>query len=361
MSVEIIDFSVERKRPPRGSTILEVRDLHTQFDTEQGIVHAVAGVSFELKAGETLAIVGESGCGKTVTALSILGLLPHRQGRIAGGQILFHGEDLVPMTTKQLNTVRGDRIAMIFQDALTALNPVYRVGSQIAEMIRAHRDVTKQEAYERAVELLDLVGIPNAPRRAQDFVHQFSGGMRQRAMIAMAIALEPEILIADEPTTALDVTVQAQILDVVQEIGERMDMSIILITHDLGVVARIADRVMVMYAGRHIEAADTHDIYHAAKHPYTWGLLESMPRVDAETGKQLHQIGGAPPSLIDPPRGCRFAPRCAYVQPICETDYPEPQVVDGSSVVCHFAARPDWTADLDPTELRASLTREGGS
>jgi len=360
MAVEIVGFSVDRPRPARGSTILEVRDLHTEFDTEQGIVHAVDGVTFDVKAGETLAIVGESGCGKTVTALSILGLLPHRQGRISGGQVLFHGVDLVPMTTKQLNAIRGDRIAMIFQDALTALNPVYRVGGQIAEMIRAHRGVTKQEARERAIELLDLVGIPNAPRRAQDYVHQFSGGMRQRAMIAMAIALEPEILIADEPTTALDVTVQAQILDVVQEIGERMDMAIILITHDLGVVARIADRVMVMYAGRHVETAATHDIYHAAKHPYAWGLLESMPRVDAETGKQLHQIGGAPPSLINPPRGCRFAPRCAYTQTICEAEYPEPQVVGESSVVCHFAARPDWNAHLDPTELRASLTRETG-
>jgi oligopeptide/dipeptide ABC transporter ATP-binding protein len=361
MAIEVGGLSMERQRPPRGSTILEVRDLHTEFDTEQGIVHAVDGVSFDVRAGETLAIVGESGCGKTVTALSILGLLPHRQGRISAGRVLFHGEDLVPMTVRQLNTVRGERIAMIFQDALTALNPVYRVGKQIAEMILAHRDVSKKEALDRAVELLDLVGIPNAAKRANDYVHQFSGGMRQRAMIAMAIALEPEILIADEPTTALDVTVQAQVLDVIQEIGERMDMSIILITHDLGVVARISDRVMVMYAGRNIETADTHDIYHGAKHPYAWGLLESMPRVDAETGSRLHQIGGAPPSLIDPPRGCRFAPRCMYAQTICEADYPEIQVVGGSNVVCHFAARPDWTPALDPTDLRAALTREGGS
>lgn len=361
MAVEAGQALTHKPRPPRGSTILEVRDLHTEFDTELGTVHAVDGVSFEVKAGETLAIVGESGCGKTVTALSILGLLPKRQGKIARGEVLFHGEDLAPMSTKQLNSVRGDRIAMIFQDALTALNPVHRVGKQIAEMILSHRDISKREAHARAVELLDLVGIPKAESRVNDYVHQFSGGMRQRAMIAMAIALEPEILIADEPTTALDVTVQAQVLDVLQEIGERLDMSIILITHDLGVVARIADRVMVMYAGREVETAPTADIYERPKHPYTWGLLESMPRVDAELGAKLHQIGGAPPSLIEPPRACRFAPRCAYAQTICEDEYPDVHAVGQSEVFCHFADRDDWSRGLDPTQLRASLNKESRS
>lgn len=346
------------KRPAaRGDVILEVNDLRSTFDTELGIVKAVDGVSFELRAGEVLSIVGESGSGKTVTALSILGLLPRRQGKIVGGEVLFHGINLPELSNKQLNAIRGDRIAMIFQDALTALNPVHRVGKQIAELILAHRDVSKSEAHAKAVDLLQMVGIPNAAQRARDYVHQFSGGMRQRAMIAVAIALEPEILIADEPTTALDVTVQAQVLDVMDRIRDRLDMSIILITHDLGVVARMSDRVMVMYAGRNVETGTSEQVFNRPKHPYTWGLLKSMPQIYQIQGDRLFQIKGAPPSLIDPPTGCRFAPRCIYAQPICEEQYPDFKDIGGAEVACHFAHRPDWTPDLTPSALRANLNQ----
>ena len=358
MAVRELDSSSAPRAAP-GDVILEVNDLHTQFDTESGLVKAVDGVTFELRAGEVLAVVGESGCGKTVTALSILGLLPRRQGRITEGEVLFHGVDLTALSLRQLNKIRGDKIAMIFQDALTALNPVYRVGKQIAEMIHAHRTVSKDVANERAIELLDAVGIPNARERADSYVHQLSGGMRQRAMIAMAIALEPEVLIADEPTTALDVTVQAEVLDVMNRIRARMGMSIILITHDLGVVARMADRVMVMYAGRNVETGSADTIYHHPRHPYTWGLLQSMPRVDQVIGSRLYQIQGSPPSLIDPPKGCRFAPRCEYAQPICDAEYPEFVDVGGAHAACHFAGRGDWTSEITPTELRSRLVEEG--
>jgi len=335
--------------------VLSVRDLHTTIDTENGTIHAVDGVSFDLYPREVLAIVGESGCGKSMTALSILGLLPKRAGRIEGGQVMFGGRDLTKLPKRALRRVRGDQIAMIFQDALTGLNPVHRVGDQIAEMILAHRDLSKRKARERAVELLDLVGIPNPAHRARNYVHEFSGGMRQRAMIAMAIALEPDILIADEPTTALDVTVQAQVMDLLLRLREQLGMAIILITHDLGMVAGAADRVMVMYAGRKIEEQGILQLFANPRHPYTWGLLGSMPRADEITDR-LSPIHGAPPSLIAPPVGCRFAPRCKYAQDVCRTDEPPlRRVGDGALASCHFADRPDWTPELSPADFAEEL------
>ncbi len=335
------------------TALLEVTDLKTIFRTEVGIVHAVDGVSFKVDPGEVLAIVGESGCGKTVTALSVMGLIPAPAGRIAGGSIRYHDEDLLRMDSERRREIRGNRIAMIFQDPLTALNPVHRIGAQIAEAIQAHRDVSRKEAWRRAVDLLTLVGIPNAEQRARNYPHHFSGGMRQRAMIAMAIALDPELLIADEPTTALDVTVQAQILRVLLDVQERFGMAIILITHDLGVVAGIADRVVVMYAGKKVEEADVHTLYGAPQHPYTWGLLGSTTRVDRPRLEQLAQIPGAPPSLLAPPPACRFAPRCAYVQPLCRSEYPELREAPSGDhlAACHFAGLSDWGPEMPPAEL----------
>jgi len=336
--------------------LLEVRDLRTSFDTEAGIATAVDGLSFEVNEGETLAIVGESGCGKTATALSILRLLPHRIGHIAGGEVLFRGKDIVKMGKKDLNKVRGDDIGMIFQDALTALNPVYPVGNQIAERIRAHSDVTRTQAASMSVDLLGEVGIPNPSARARDYVHQFSGGMRQRAMIAVAIALEPELLIADEPTTALDVTVQAQVLDTLLELKERLGMAMMLITHDLGVVAGTADRVMVMYAGQKVEERVVDDLYSKPVHPYTWGLMRSMPRVDEEEMHRLYQIPGAPPSLINPPTGCRYAPRCSYAQERCIEEEPQVREIRPTVVArCHYADMPGWGPSITPDQLRSKL------
>jgi oligopeptide/dipeptide ABC transporter ATP-binding protein len=339
---------------PAGDTVLEVEDLKTVFHTEAGVVRAVDGVSFSVRSGEVLAIVGESGCGKTVTALSILGLIPKPAGRITSGSIRYRGKDLLKMHPDEHRAIRGDRIAMVFQDPLTALNPVHRVGAQIAEQIEAHRDVTGREAWRRAVDLLKLVGIPNAAQRARNYPHHFSGGMRQRVMIAMAISLDPELLIADEPTTALDVTVQAQILRVLLDVQERLGMSIVLITHDLGVVAGVADRVMVMYAAKRIEEADVDTLYGNPKHPYTWGLLGSTTRVDRPRLEQLAQIPGAPPSLIAPPPACRFAPRCAWVQSICREEYPElREAAEHDHVAaCHFIDMDGWEPGLSPADVR---------
>ncbi|MGI9623294.1 MAG: ABC transporter ATP-binding protein [Acidimicrobiales bacterium] len=340
--------------------VLDVIDLHASFSTEAGIVRAVDGVSFYVDEGETLAIVGESGCGKTATALSILGLLPPRIGQITSGEVLFQGRDLVAMKKKELRSIRGDEIGVVFQDALTALNPVKRVGEQVAEVIRTHRSVSKKEAADRAVDLLDLVGIPNASARARDYVFQFSGGQRQRAMIALAIALEPKLLIADEPTTALDVTVQAQIMETLLDLKERLGMSMILITHDLGVVAGTADRVMVMYAGRPVERQPVDDLYENPKHPYSWGLMQSTPAVD-ETVARLYQIPGAPPSLVHPPKGCRFAARCVYAQDICRDEDPPLKDVDQTAAVaCHFSHLPDWGPSFSPDDL-SELVAEGVS
>jgi len=298
------------------SAILNVDDLRVSFATEDGVVQAVSGVSFELQAGEVLAIVGESGSGKSVTAQTITGLTRAPNARITGS-VTYRGRELNGLDDDQLRDVRGEQIAMIFQDPMTSLNPVYRVGDQIAEMIRAHRDVSKREAADRAVELLRSVGIPNPERRVRHYPHEFSGGMRQRVMIAMALALEPDVLIADEPTTALDVTVQAQILRLIDQLNRDRDLAVILITHDLGVVAEVADRVVVMYAGQIVENATLDETFYDPQHPYTWGLLGSLMRLDQSRTARLAQIPGQPPSLLAPPAGCRFAPRCAYAFDKC--------------------------------------------
>ena len=291
--------------------ILSVRDLHVSFATDGGVVRAVDGVSFELDKGEVLAIVGESGSGKSVTAQTILGLTRAPNATITGS-VEFDGRDLTELNDDQLREVRGKRIAMIFQDPMTSLNPVYRVGDQIVEMIRAHQNVSKSEARETAIDLLRSVGIPNPERRVRDYPHEFSGGMRQRVMIAMALALDPDVLIADEPTTALDVTVQAQILRLLDTLNRERGLAVVLITHDLGVVAEIADRVAVMYAGQIVEDATLDGLFYDPQHPYTWGLLGSIARLDQERPERLAQIAGMPPSLLNPPTGCRFAARCPH-------------------------------------------------
>jgi len=297
--------------------LLSVRDLRVGFNTEGGLLQAVDGVSFDLAAGEVLAIVGESGSGKSVTAQTILGLTRSPNARIEGAARL--GEtDLLGAGDEAMRSIRGDRVAMVFQDPMTSFNPVYRIGRQIGEAIRAHRrDTSKDEARERAVELLDSVGIPDAKRRVDAYPHEFSGGMRQRAMIAMALALDPEVLIADEPTTALDVTVQAQILQLIERLNRERGLATILITHDLGVVAETADRVLVMYAGRVVEEGTLEEIFYDPQHPYTWGLLGSLTRLDRERPQRLPQIGGSPPSLLDLPAGCSFRPRCSHAFDRC--------------------------------------------
>lgn len=323
--------------------ILEVRSLRTLFHTDDGVVKAVDGIDFSVAPGEVFAIVGESGSGKTVTALSILDLVPKPHGEIVEGEVLFQGRDLRKLKKKQMRAIRGNQIAMVFQDPLTALNPVYSVGGQVAEVFRVHRDMSKKAAWKEAVELLRVVGIPRPEDRAHDYPHSFSGGMRQRAMIAMAVALGPELLIADEPTTALDVTIQAQVMEVFQNVRDEFGMAIMLITHDLGVVADVAERVMVMYAGRVAEVGTTEDIYKGAKHPYTWGLMSSVPRLDMEKKRRLVPIGGAPPSLIRVPPGCPFHPRCPYRQQICVEEVPEMLEVNrGHLAACHFAREAGW-------------------
>ena len=298
------------------SPILTVRDLQVSFRTDDGVVHAVDGVSFEVSPGEVVAVVGESGSGKSVTAQTLIGLTRAPNSKITGS-VMFEGTDLIELPDDQFRSVRGEHIAMVFQDPMTSLNPVYRVGDQIAEMIRAHRDVSKAEALTRAVELLQSVGIPNPERRVRDYPHEFSGGMRQRVMIAMALALDPEVLIADEPTTALDVTIQAQILRLLENLNRDRNLSVVLITHDLGVVAEMADRVVVMYGGQIVEDATLDEIFYNPQHPYTWGLLGSIARLDEPRPERLTQIAGQPPSLLNPPTGCRFAARCKYVFDKC--------------------------------------------
>ena len=302
--------------------LLQVKGLTTQFRTDRGTVTAVDDVSFDVKAGETLAIVGESGSGKSVTALSILGLIPDPPGRIAHGQILFEGEDLVRMSKKEMRSVRGNRIAMIFQEPMSSLNPALTVGMQIAEPINLHRKTPWKQALDSARKLLGRVQVPDPASRVDAYPHQFSGGMRQRAMISMAMACEPKLIIADEPTTALDVTVQAQVLDLLKDLTRDTGAALILITHDLGVVARYADRVAVMYGGRIVETASARDLYARPQHPYTRGLMHSVPRIDSDTTQPLIPIPGQPPDLSALPKGCPFAPRCAHVMPRCEQSRP---------------------------------------
>ncbi len=292
--------------------LLRVENLRVEFPTEDGVVHAVDGISYEVQRGRTLGIVGESGSGKTVSSLTTLGLT-RGQGANISGRILFEGRDLVDLSEQDLRAVRGNEIAMVFQDPLSSLHPFFKVGAQLIEAVLAHQNVSKAKARERAIELLGLVGIPDPARRVDEFPHEFSGGMRQRAMIAMALANEPKLLIADEPTTALDVTVQAQILALMERLQKELGMAIVIITHDLGVVAELADDIAVMYAGRIVETSTAELLFSKPQHPYTWGLLKSIPTLDGARDEPLVPISGSPPSLINPPSGCHFHPRCPYV------------------------------------------------
>ena len=338
--------SALRGATDRSAPLLSVRSLRTEIDTEEGTLVAVDDISFDLFAGEVLAVVGESGCGKTMLALSIMGLLPGPIARTTSGEVRLTGEDLLGASPLRRRQARGAEIAMIFQDPLTALNPVHRVGDQIAEMIRAHRPLRKTEARRQAEDLLKRVGIPDAGRRARCYPHELSGGMRQRVMIAMAVALDPVVLIADEPTTALDATVQAQVLEVLSEIRQRMSGAMMIISHDLGVVAGAADRVMVMYAGHCVERGDVHDVYHRASHPYTTGLLAAVPRLD-RTAARLTPIAGSPPVPVGAAPGCSYAPRCGMATEICRQQRPDlrgPQGVPADTVLmeaavaCHHSA-----------------------
>jgi oligopeptide transport system ATP-binding protein len=328
---------------PEGTPLLEVRDLHVEFHTRDGVAKAVNGVSYSVNAGETLAVLGESGSGKSVTAQAIMGILDMPPGKIPSGEILFQGQDLLKLPADEYRKIRGSKIAMIFQDALSSLNPVHTVGAQLGEMFRVHRGMSKKDATAKAIELMDRVKIPAAKARVGDYPHQFSGGMRQRIMIAMAMALEPDLIIADEPTTALDVTVQAQVMDLLAELQREMNMGLILITHDLGVVADVADKIAVMYGGRIVENAPVHEIYKRPAHPYTRGLLDSIPRLD-QKGQELYAIKGLPPNLLNIPTGCAFNPRCPKAQDICRTEVPALHPVteqDGTELpgrgsACHF-------------------------
>jgi peptide/nickel transport system ATP-binding protein len=317
--------------------LLEIRDLRTYFQTDDGIVKAVDGVSYSVEPGKVLGVVGESGCGKSVTCLTVMGLNDKRS-TISSGEVLFKGENLLTAGPGRMREVRGNEIAMIFQDPMTSLNPVHSIGRQLIEAIRIHRNVSKKEARERALEVLDAVGIARVNRRINDYPHQFSGGMRQRVMIAMALVNDPDLVIADEPTTALDVTTQAQILEVLKRLQRDFDTAIVLVTHDLGVVAEVADDVVVMYAGEVAERGPVESIFSAPRHPYTWGLLGSLPRLDTNV-ERLIQIPGQPPSLLRPPPGCRFHTRCPYAMAVCREVDPrlEPVLNDPSHVqACHL-------------------------
>jgi oligopeptide/dipeptide ABC transporter ATP-binding protein len=328
--------------------LLDIRDLRVYFRTGAGLVQAVDGVSYDVRRGETLAVVGESGCGKSVTALSILRLLPSPPAELAGGSILFGAEDLTRVSIERMRRLRGNRISMIFQEPMTSLNPVFTIGDQITEGLLLHRGMTEAAAREEAVRLLELVGIPSPESRLDEYPHQLSGGMRQRVMIAIALACRPELLIADEPTTALDVTVQAQILELLGELQRELGMSILLITHDLGVVAETAHRVVVMYAGRVVERANVEPLFERPRHPYTAGLFQSLPRLDRDVA-ELRPIEGSVPDALNPPRGCRFHPRCPYAMPVCREKDPElnRRSAEGSpehASACHYV---DQNPDAD--------------
>ncbi len=333
--------------------LLEVKDLRTYFHTDDGVVKAVDGVEFSVEKGQTLGIVGESGSGKSVTNLTIMGLNPKRN-TVSSGQALWKGEDLLTMKPSRLRDIRGSEISMIFQDPMTSLNPVHTIGKQLVEAIQIHRDVSKRVARARALDLLKAVGIPRAEQRIDDYPHQFSGGMRQRVMIAMALINDPDLLIADEPTTALDVTTQAQILSLMKRLQDDFGSAIIMVTHDLGVIAEIADDVVVMYAAEIVEHANVHDLFNRPQHPYTWGLMGSLPRLDADV-ERLTQIPGQPPSMLRPPSGCRFHPRCPYVMEICKTKDPEllPTQRDPDHLqACHLD---EETKDREAAKLKATM------
>ncbi len=349
-----VEYAGHDWQEPGAAAFLEVRDLRVRFPTDDGVVKSVDGLSFRLDRGRTLGIVGESGSGKSVTSLSIMGL--HKEGTAhVSGEILLDGRNLVGMDPESVRELRGRHMAMIFQDPLSAMHPYYTVGNQIIEAYRVHNNVSKAVARRHAIEMLDRVGIPNPESRVDDYPHQFSGGMRQRAMIAMALSCDPELLIADEPTTALDVTVQAQILDLVRDLQQEFNSAVIIITHDLGVVAELADDILVMYAGRAMEYGSADDMFRTPQHPYTWGLLGSMPRLDRERADRLLPIPGTPPSLINLPPGCPFHPRCAYARlngGLSETLTPELRDVgNGHQVACHLSAADRlrlWNTEIEP-------------
>jgi peptide/nickel transport system ATP-binding protein len=338
--------------------LLEVKDLRTSFHTEDGVVKAVDGVSFSIEKGQTLGIVGESGSGKSVTCLTIMGLNPKRN-TVSSGQALWKGKDLIGAKPKDLRAIRGDEMSMIFQDPMTSLNPVHSIGKQLIEAVQLHRDVSTRVARARALELLKAVGIPKAENRIDDYPHQFSGGMRQRVMIAMALVNDPDLLIADEPTTALDVTTQAQILNLMKRLQQEFGSAILMITHDLGVIAEVADDVLVMYAAKVVEEANVDDLFTRPQHPYTWGLMGSLPRLDADV-ERLTQIPGQPPSLLRPPSGCRFHTRCPYVMDVCKTTEPPLEATrhDASHrQACHLD---EETKEREAAKLLAATMAEAG-
>ncbi|MFL5896179.1 MAG: ABC transporter ATP-binding protein [Thermoleophilaceae bacterium] len=349
--------------------LLEVRDLRVHFVTDDGVVRAVDSVSYTVEAGRSVGIVGESGSGKSVSSLTVMGLTRFQNARISG-QVLFEGRDLLEASDDEMRRIRGNDIAMIFQDPLSSLHPFYKIGWQLIEAVRSHQDVSEAQARERAIELLGLVGIPSPRERVDAYPHEFSGGMRQRAMIAMALANEPKLLIADEPTTALDVTVQAQILDLIARLQAELGMALVLITHDLGIVAEVTDEVNVMYAGEIVERAPTERIFHAPQHPYTWGLLRSIPRLDRPREEPLVPIPGRPPSLITPPAGCRFYPRCFYEPDEAREEHPELEATVGESghfVRCHLAPETRkriWSqlaSGRAPDEIKREVAVETGA
>ena len=343
---------------PAGQHLLEVDDLKMYFHTQDGVVKAVNGVSYTLDRGETLGVVGESGSGKSVTSLTIMGLIDMPPGRIEGGDVRYRGRSLLEMSEHEMEHIRGNDIAMIFQDPMTSLNPVYTIGRQLGEGLRLHRGYSKEQANARAVELLTMVGIPNAEQRVKDYPHEFSGGMRQRVMIAMALACDPDILIADEPTTALDVTIQAQIIELMKKMQEENGNAIIMITHDLGVVADVADKIMVMYAGTPVEFGTADEIFYDSIHPYTWGLTRSIPDPVQDEKKPLTPIEGNPPSLVNVPEGCAFSPRCPYATPRCRSERPELHVTEtGHYACCHYAGDAEFVKANAPATSRA---KEGG-
>nr|BEK67967.1 ABC transporter ATP-binding protein [Kitasatospora purpeofusca] len=344
----MIEKNQKNGRLEVGTPLLEVKDLHVEFHTRDGVAKAVNGVNYSVAAGETLAVLGESGSGKSVTAQTIMGILDMPPGKISQGQILFRGQDMLAMSEEDRRQIRGQKIAMIFQDALSSLNPVMTVGAQLGEMFRVHRGSSKKEAREKAIELMERVRIPAARQRVGDYPHQFSGGMRQRIMIAMALSMEPDLIIADEPTTALDVTVQAQVMDLLAELQAEYNMGLILITHDLGVVADVADKIAVMYAGRIVETAPVHELYANPAHPYTKGLLRSIPRLD-QKGQELYAIKGLPPNLLKVPAGCAFNPRCDVATDLCRTDIPKLHQVsdkDGKELTGRRSACHLWKETL---------------